>query len=390
MNRARHGLPKLALLAGIAVASFAFSFTAQAQTVNEMDYTGYSWTVQSLFGTQGGDDYPGYSGIAAFITTPNNQMHVYYAGVDYHMHQLYPNGSGAWNNEHLTAETHAPLAGGERVTGFSQGNFQYVFYGDTNNHIHQLLFNNSNWSDSDITSAGGAPLWGDVALSAITTTPNNQVHVYYGSDNGDIHQLFFNGSSWSDGDLTVATRARQVGLSNVAASSVGNYQYLFYISPQGDVHEMFYNNIGLVDVDLTAIDGAPIGWDFNLAALVVPGTQTFKVYYLTGDSDAAHMTELTTSNNFNWTKADLTSLAGGPPVNLFQVVAFATTPNNQLHVYYAAESTGNYTDVHQLFFNGSKWSDEDLTTETHTAGIDSGSGMGGFAIGNSLYVFYAR
>jgi hypothetical protein len=62
-----------------------------------------------------------------------------------------------------------------------------------------------------------------------------------------------------------------------------------------------------------------------------------------------------------------------------------STPNNQLRVYYASMFTG---DVNQLFFNGSGWSNEDLSAATKTGEWAVLTGMSGFSVGNYQYVFY--
>jgi hypothetical protein len=393
MNRARHELSKLTLIVGLVVVSFAF--VAQAQTINELSYTG-AWTNQSLRGTQATQ----FFSIAAFVTTPNNQAHVYYSGVDGHIHQRYQGGGqGAWIDEDLTVETHGPTINSlSRVSGFSQQNFQYVFYTDINGHIHQLLYNNYVWSDQDITASGGGIL-SENGLFAMTTTPNNQIHVYYeGATDADLHQLFFNGTRWSDTDLTTAGGGGKVsGMGPIITGvTIGNYQYVFYEtdidSSAPSVHEMYYNNIRWTDVNLTISAGVPAGDPLSLTALVVPGTQTIKVYYsLAWIGD---FIELTSSNNSTWSALDITRAGNGSTTfSGNQIVAFATTPNNQIHVYYAVGGDGTFggdTDVHQLYYNGSRWSDEDLSTETHSAGAYYSSPMAGFAIGNSQYIFYGQ
>jgi hypothetical protein len=390
MNRARHELWKLTLLVGIVVVSFAS--TAQAQTINELSYTGYSWTNQSLGGTQATQ----FFSIASFVTTPNNQAHVYYSGADGHVHQRYQGGGqGAWIDEDLTVETHSPaLSSLSRVSGFSQQNFQYVFYADFNNHVHQLLYNNYVWSDQDITASGRGVV--SNGLFAMATTPNNQIHVYYtGLTDGDLHQLFFNGTGWSDTDLTIA--AGGGGVASIGATitgvTIGNYQYVFYETDQESstgpyIHEMYYNNARWTDVNLTKAVGVPLGGFNALTALVVPGTQTIKVYCKT-PGGGGDLMELTTSNNATWSALDISRAGSGPQVTDQQFAAFATTPNNQLHVYYSVASPGDKSDVHQLFFNGSRWADEDLSAETHSLGAYYGP-MAGFAIGNSQYVFYGQ
>lgn len=38
-----------------------------------------------------------------------------------------------------------------RMAGFDIGNFQYVYYLAVNNDLHQLFYNNSSWADEDLT-----------------------------------------------------------------------------------------------------------------------------------------------------------------------------------------------------------------------------------------------
>jgi hypothetical protein len=81
-------------------------------------------------------------------------------------------------------------------------------------HIHHLWYNNSNWQDIDLTAltnGGIAKSFG--AITAFRTTPNNQLHVYYVDQNSDhVHQLYFNNTKWSDDDLTAFTGGLPMGL----------------------------------------------------------------------------------------------------------------------------------------------------------------------------------
>ena len=190
-------------------------------------------------------------------------------------------------------------------------------------------------------------------MAAFTTTPNNQIHVYYqGSNYHEVRQLFFNGTSWSDEDLSAETGTDGSIAGFWAGFSVGNYQYLFYCDLDSDLHEMYYDNITWTDVDLTQQVGAPrLGGVVPIAAFVVPGTGTIEVLYIdTGDE----LIQISSPDNVFWNQEDLTTLTQADladPDNT--VVAFATTPNNQLHVYYVSLLTSH---VNQFFFNGSSWS----------------------------------
>ncbi len=112
--------------------------------------------------------------------------------------------------EDLTAETGGPIIYNySQLEGFAIQNLQYVFYygvvSGFHEHVHLLLYNNVRWTDQDLTALAGAPeaLFGPMV--AFTTTPNNQIHVYYMDGNRDIHQLFFNCQKWGDEDLTKET-----------------------------------------------------------------------------------------------------------------------------------------------------------------------------------------
>jgi len=51
--------------------------------------------------------------------------------------------------------------------------------------IHQLSYNGSTWADQNLE---GAPV--EWAVSSFFTTPNDQLHVFYGeAESGDLHRL---------------------------------------------------------------------------------------------------------------------------------------------------------------------------------------------------------
>jgi hypothetical protein len=75
------------------------------------------------------------------------------------------------------------------------------------------------------------------------------------------------------------------------------------------------------------------------------------------------------------------------------MAGFYTMPSDQFHVYYCVGGPGDYTDVHQLFYNGMNWSDQDLTTLAKSAPSHRRSGrwLLNFSIwqlSNYQYVYY--
>ena len=377
-----------------------FAIPANAQHVHQLLYNNYNWTDQSLAGQAVYHDVSGPEGNEAFTTTPNNQLHVYYVGADLHVHQRTQSqirffALPRWVDEDLTQETGAdPISTFTTLSGFSDQNFQYVFYADVNGDIHMLFYDNSKWTHQDISAAAGATqeYWGPLGVVALTTTPNNQIHVYYVAYNyqeqaTSVHQLFFNGTSWSDENLTAETGAFFPEGGWWAGFSIENYQYLFYADVFGYLHEMYYNNSNWTDVDLTLQIGAPtLGGFVPITAFVVPGTQTMEVFYTTAGGD---IYQLSSSDNISWSQQDLTTLTQGPSASIQDAItAFATTPNNQLHVYYISSASQSLDHVNQLFFNGNSWSNQDLTATTHAGNAVDLEGISGFSLGNYQYVYY--
>jgi hypothetical protein len=382
-----------------------FAVPANAQHIHQLLYNNSNWTDQNLLGEPVLDVEPLPIDNAAFTTSPNNQLHVYYIGSDNHIHQrtqsqIRFSGLPLWVDEDLTQETGAePAYAATMLSGFSEGNYQYLFYGDDDNDIHMLFYDNSKWTQQDISAAAGATgLWiEDLAVIAFTTTPNNQIHVYYWANDfqdqaSAVHQLFFNGTSWTDEDLTAETGAFYPEGGWWAGFSIENYQYLFYPDIYGYLHELYYNNSNWTDVDLTVQIGAPPLGGYApiiyapITAFVVPGTQTMEVFYTTASGD---IYQLSSSDNSSWNQQDLTALTRSPSANTSDAItAFATTPNDQLHVYYISSGPQSQDHVNQLFFNGSSWSNEDLTSATHAKNAVDFKGMSGFSLGNYQYVYY--
>ena len=96
---------------------------AFGQQIHQLSYNNSYWADQNLNGVQSDGT------VAAFVTTPNNQSHVYYVtpGDPCDLHQLFYNGV-SWSDENLTVLSGGPSPGAGPVTGFAVGNYQYVYY----------------------------------------------------------------------------------------------------------------------------------------------------------------------------------------------------------------------------------------------------------------------
>lgn len=362
---------------------------ARAAHLHQLHYNN-AWVDTDLTTLTGGGTLSDDGAIAAVYTTPNYQLHVYYVDVfTQHVHQSYFNGS-KWIDEDLTAETTGLRASPFGIAAFAIGNFQYVYYVDLDaQDVHQLSYNNSTWTDQNLRLLAGSVHAGLGPILAFATTPNNQFHVYYqdSSANSDLHQLYFNGTSWSDSDLTALTGALCY-TSWLTGFAIQNQQHVFcpgYTGSSGlDMLHIFYNNSNWVSEDVSQKSSLsiPLYLGGFVSSFFVPNqTKTaalFEVYGVTAD---AHIRQFT-RNADGWNNVDLTQLFDAPPEAGYGAsVAFRTTPNNQFHIYYAPT-----TEVIQLYFNGSSWSHQDLTSGNGNA--SNNAGLAGFSLGNQQFVYY--
>lgn len=354
---------------------------AFADHVHHLWYNNSIWQDQDLTVLTGGAVNYG-AAVAAFYTTPNDQLHVYYADTSGYVHQLYYNNT-SWSDENLTAELGAPLAYQYGLSGFSIGNYQYVFYiSAADQHVHQMNYVN-NWTDTDITALGGGVAANPVIV-AFPTKPNNQFHVFYQDSLAtDMHQLYYNGSSWSDSNLTAWTGAYCPGGQWWAGFATGNLQHVLCpgygtYSNNLDLLHIYYNNSSWVYEDITYRSGGPelAIWPDSAVTGFAAG-KVGEVYAITTDE---HIHQYTYAKG-RWSDLDLTANENAPTKTYGGMVGFITPGNNQYHIYLAPDS-----DIYQLYYNGSSWGVENLTGGAGQA--DYYGAMGGFAIGNQQHVFY--
>lgn len=382
--------PTLRTLATCLLFLWLAQIPAFADHIHHLWYNNSNWQDVDLTALTNGGVATSFGAIAAFRTTPNNQLHVYYVDQNSdHVHQLYFNNT-TWSDDDLTAFTGGPAASPYGITGFAIGNLQYVYYvSSSDGHVHELSYNNANWGDQDLTSLTGGTVSSPL-LVAFATNPNKQRHVYY-QDGNTLHekQLYFNGTSWSDSDLTSIIGGAYCYADWVAGFAVGNLQHLFCAGygphdTQLSLLHIHYNNSTWVYEHITTA-GLPMYLGAGIAAFKVPNVNQLEVWSVVDNTvfnrqDFSRFTHVVSPSQ--WLYYDETSGIGAPVDAQFgQIVAFVTTPNNQYHVYYAPSS-----EVYQIYYNGTAWSDQDLTGGSGNA--DPNSGMAGFSIGNLQHVFY--
>jgi Fungal fucose-specific lectin len=374
--RLLHAICMLAILG-----SFA-SRSAYGQQVHQLFYNNSGWTDQNLNGAMMNQFS---ANVAAFLTTPNEQRHVYYisTGSSPHVHQLFYNGTN-WADSDLTALSKGPAAFGP-ASGFSVGNYQYVYYvsNSTPSHVHQLLYNNVSWVDSDLTALSKGKTSTIAQLVALTTAP--ALHVYYrDAASSHIHQLFSDdGSSWQDQDLTSMTGGTLTTYLS-AGTNNGNLQYVYFVDGLSHLHQLYYNNLKWSDADLTQLTNTPPLETANVAAFAIARTKKIRVYLTNANN--GHIMQFSSNNSgIKWTSVDLTKRTKGPlPDGASAILAFVTTPNNDAHVYYVSGS-----QVNEIFQpTATTWKNQNLSASGGGALVDQWSGLAGFSMQNEQFVFY--
>jgi len=200
-------------------------------------------------------------------------------------------------------------------------------------HISELYYNGDVWNNVDLTAQTGGPpasSQGGIAAFYTVNKPSDQFHVYYvDGTSSHVHQLYFKDTTWVDEDLTGFSGGPMAYPYAVSGFNIGNLQHVFYVSnPDYHVHQLYYNN-------------------------------------------------------HDWTDTDLTALTDGLLAYYQGLVAFATKPNNQFHVFYQAQ--GN-SGLQQLYFNGSDWVDENISDFVGGANCVT-DWYAGFAVKNEQHIF---
>jgi hypothetical protein len=346
------------------------------QQIHQLSYDGSKWADQNLNGA------PVERPMTSFFTTPNDQFHVFYGAAESgELNQLFYNGSD-WADLDLTQSAGVNQAFG--ISGFSVANLQYVFYVGNDDDLHQMFYNNAGWVDTDLTIASGGNSIPESNVVAFTTSP--ALHVYYTANDNHIHQVFAtNGTNWQDQDLTAAVGGPfACQCDNMTGFNIGNYQYVYYTELDNNhIHQLSYNNISWSDEDLTALtksSPASIGLA-NLSALVIPGTNKMRVYFVSGRN--SHVIQLASTNNGKWSSSDLTKRAKSSGAD-GQIVAIPDANDGKVNVY--------YVEGHDLIriYQPTKttWAFEDLTFLTNGGAADYLFPLSGFALNNNLYLYY--
>lgn len=336
--------------------------------------------------TQSGGSEPTFAGSAltSFADSFGIQ-HVFYADFTSNVHELYrpyEDPAAPWSHNQLTqgATGAPPLQDSQTQLSscFDNHNIEHVFYIDENDHVIEL-YNNGKWWSNDLTeqtnTAGAIPRgegsdFGSGLTSFCDTSGNANVF-YTSSINGTkllhINYLRFDGSHWSNTDLTAQTEGPIAAAANALTSFQDSFgfRHVFYFASDHSVRELY---------ELTT-DGPWFGNNLTSAtnspvAIVKSGLTSFfdtnnieHVYYV--DDANNHVREL--YNDGQWATNDLSARTGSPiPVFGGGLTSFFDRLGE--HVFYIGLTRTANSDIIELYFANGSWGFEDLTSTSGAPG----------------------
>jgi hypothetical protein len=277
------------------------------QHVYELFWNGSAWSTGDVTAGGGGISTSSGSGLAVIGGAEPGKA-VYYVGNNQHVYELYWSGS-AWSNGDLTAATGGILAAANTpLTSSGTGTGKSVYYRGADQHIYQLNWTGSVWVNHDLTATTGGPLAASNSSMTTFTDPTHTSHAtYYQGANQHIYELYFNGSSWSNGDLTfVAGGSPQSGSALTSYTTCGVGHAVYYIGANQHVFELYWTGSSWSNGDVTAAaGGAPAAGGLTIFTTT---DNNHAVYYVGTNQ---HVYELFW-NSFSWTSGDLTASTGGP------------------------------------------------------------------------------
>jgi hypothetical protein len=332
---------------------------------------------------------------------PGGTQHVCYIGRDYHIHELW--WDGTWHHNNLTDAAGAPgniPAGNISYHGSLAGyadpvdGTQHVFYatdaGATDSAVRELWWDGT-WHHNNLTDAAGAGNYESLAptesgVTAYVNPFDGSQHVVYPNQYQEIVELWWDGH-WHANNLSSAAGVdvrynqavwKQVqlepGLVRSYVHPKDGTQHVFYIGEDFRLHELWsengvwrYSDItlrpydppgyvpppGSVDVPAPA-DGYDVLGPFA-AYVNADGTQhlTFVGYVCNqctgaGTPSDGHVYEVWWDGDWHYS-VDLTQAAAAPAGTLPEsgLLGFGE-PNDVQHVFYTQQSG----DIHELSWNG--------------------------------------
>jgi hypothetical protein len=298
---------------------------------------------------------------------------IYYQTTAQHINELYCNGNGpGWSNGDVTAATGGALASTTAglTTFITVDPSHATYYVSTDQHVHELYWTGSTWTNGDVTAAtGNVPV---ASNSALTGFPNGGTShaTYYIAANQHVYELYWTGSAWSNGDVTAVTGNILAANGSPLTSLNGNGpHYIYFVGTNQHVYELQWTGSTWTSSDVTsAAGGTLVSSGSGLSSFITNGPGR-AVYYVGTNQ---HVYELYFTGS-GWTNGDVTAATGGTLAEANS--ALATSFDGTAHSTYFI---GTNQHIYELLWNGSSWSNSDISAAGAAPLASSTSGLSSF------------
>jgi hypothetical protein len=268
---------------------------------------------------------------------------------------------------------------GSSITSFNNSDGEHVYYVATNNHIYQLYWNGQSESNTDLTAVSGAANASGGPLTGFSYKDGE--HVYYVNTNGHVDQLWWNGRQEIYQDLSAAiggVSAYTDGITSFGNSAGEHVYYIGYSS--GDVFQFYWDGSSWANQNLTAASHGSSAAGGAMAGF--SNADGEHVYYLGSSSGYLHVFQLYWNGSGEYDQ-DLTAEADAPADGGLALAAFNDASGE--HLFYL----GLNSDVHELVYNGSEThSDVSAAASGTFEPAASASALTGFSDQFGEHVYY--
>jgi hypothetical protein len=262
------------------------------------------------------------------------------------------------------------------LTSFTDGH-SHVYYVSEDQNIHELYWTGSSWTNTNVTGVLNQLA---AARGAVTSFKDGggHPHVYFITGDQHIHELYWTGSVWNNGDVTGAVPPNPAASSPLASyTDAGGGLHIYFTSATNHVRELYWNGSTWANNDVTGAVPPNAAANSALTSFVDPGGHVH-IYFTSSDQ---HVHELYWTGS-TWTNGDITAVAPPVAASGSALTSFSDSGGHP-HVYYLSSDQ----HVHELYWTGSTWTNGDISAVAPPVAA-AGSSLTGFGLSVGPHVYY--
>jgi vibriolysin len=225
-------------------------FRSSTNELHELHFNGHLWVDDNLTASVGGVG-PASAPTAYAL---GNKRRIFFRGTDGDLHELYYDGV-SWVNQNLTTVTHGPPPAG-RPYGLTHDGRHQVLFRDANGDVQEVYSNGTSaWVQNNLTNGAVSAAFDPMGYGA-----SNGYHVIFADSIGHVHELYSDGvSAWVDNDLTFLSGGVN-GVPAIGAPfgfATGIDHHVVFRAAGNQLHDLFSNGSPWTDINRTVTVGGP-------------------------------------------------------------------------------------------------------------------------------------